>query len=1013
VLEDSLAHVFRARTKKPRSLFCCSVVNESMAASAGAGDSSESWEQDDFFTGKTPTCGFVGYLVVTFLATGSCSVLCIVLWSTMGFGKESIDFLQDNYYLSTGFGFLSFISVFVLYLFDFFMPPQLPGMLFRLTINDRFFGRGILCLAFVFFVVACFFMAKAYPNVPMLCTLLLLPVSVVLVRVALRPVEATRDASAIILRGDLAIKMKLLKNITGQEQDSAKFYKATALSFLLCFCISLIVWLVWVLAGENYLDGINDPGLEPMERDMVFNQWAVPGIVAVVNSFYASFAALRLFMQRSYSSTNQYRNQLIADGMRFSITNDIMEHHHSALQQARLSVAPGPPQIDEAALAEKRQQYLDSEAKHIKQISLIVKIVGVAFILLLGLLYVAGQLLYADSTIASMVLGLLGVLFLSFGVFVTMSFHRVINAMGMWMKDLPVWTTVWSVARSDWVRAFAFCVLAPWIPGILLLSMLTQSIRKCRGMYKKWPFVATNDEERNPTASHLIAPEKGHNPADAPNPGTLRLTPRVSYYYNKALSIDYVSFFTKCYVLCLLYFCYTLCPPLLNVTLSWMNKALEDLNFGLVVLATFIIGVVAFLLPPVPGMTVYIFGGLVISSTCPYGFWAGSIINIFVGWFLKLVACAIQQKFIGELLGKMRFIRQLVGVHTTAVRCIEAVLREPGMSVGKCAILCGGPDWPTSVTAGVLKLSLVQCEIGTIPIILFVAPCALTGSFYLKRGTSDVWTRAANMMIIFSVVVNMLLWALAAWAIQSKLEKEHKTLKTPLAENVDLHWLDYKADEIKKVRNSMIGFSDVPWLVKGSFLGGALGQIAVCQGFQFGYNYLFGDFQVSHPIDTLVFYGEDGLFTLPAVLAIGIYCGCWVGYYIFGFWASSKTSKKRMQRNEELDAEEASWKDKFLDSLKESEEEVLQAEKDTEEQDPELDPVSTPGPVEPEESQILEPPSEAEAGEPMQRRGVTVGVSDVPDLQASVQENVVVGEPTRNPGLFTFCCIHDAGKQVN
>ena len=43
---------------------------------------------------------------------------------------------------------------------------------------------------------------------------------------------------------------------------------------------------------------------------------------------------------------------------------------------------------------------------------------------------------------------------------------------------------------------------------------------------------------------------------------------------------------------------------------------------------------------------------------------------------------------------------------------IDLFRARPGMSFGKCMILCGGPDWPTSVLAGILRLSLVQCTIG-------------------------------------------------------------------------------------------------------------------------------------------------------------------------------------------------------------------------------------------------------------------------------------------------------------
>ena len=39
-----------------------------------------------------------------------------------------------------------------------------------------------------------------------------------------------------------------------------------------------------------------------------------------------------------------------------------------------------------------------------------------------------------------------------------------------------------------------------------------------------------------------------------------------------------------------------------------------------------------------------------------------------------------------------------------------------GMTIpSQVSILCGGPDWPTSVLAGILRLSLVECEIGTLP----------------------------------------------------------------------------------------------------------------------------------------------------------------------------------------------------------------------------------------------------------------------------------------------------------
>merc|ERR1712238_401192 len=125
-------------------------------------------------------------------------------------------------------------------------------------------------------------------------------------------------------------------------------------------------------------------------------------------------------------------------------------------------------------------------------------------------------------------------------------------------------------------------------------------------------------------------------------------------------------------------------------------------------------------------------------------------------------------------------IRQTVGVHKVAIRCLEAEMRCPGYTFGKISILCGGPDWPTSVLAGMLNLSLLECEIGTIPIILFIAPCSLSGSLYIKKGTNDEWDRLANMMLFTSVTINLVLWAVAAWAIQQRLERDYEKVTRPL-----------------------------------------------------------------------------------------------------------------------------------------------------------------------------------------------------------------------------------------
>ena len=94
---------------------------------------------------------------------------------------------------------------------------------------------------------------------------------------------------------------------------------------------------------------------------------------------------------------------------------------------------------------------------------------------------------------------------------------------------------------------------------------------------------------------------------------------------------------------------------------------------------------------------------------------------------LKLLATFLQQKMIGELLSKNVGVRQMVGINSTLIRAMKLVLQDKGMSFAKVAILCGGPDWPTSVLCGIMGLDLLPVLLGTLPIITLILPTVLTG----------------------------------------------------------------------------------------------------------------------------------------------------------------------------------------------------------------------------------------------------------------------------------------------
>jgi hypothetical protein len=118
-----------------------------------------------------------------------------------------------------------------------------------------------------------------------------------------------------------------------------------------------------------------------------------------------------------------------------------------------------------------------------------------------------------------------------------------------------------------------------------------------------------------------------------------------------------------------------------------------------------------------------------------------------VCWCIKLNAVAMQQKCFGEYLGDRVWIRSFVGVNSLSIRvqysidyppmvhspslpqAIKLILEKPGLTLQKVSILCGGPDWPTSVLTGILRLKLSQMLLGSVPIFFLIAPCVLAGGF--------------------------------------------------------------------------------------------------------------------------------------------------------------------------------------------------------------------------------------------------------------------------------------------
>jgi len=190
-----------------------------------------------------------------------------------------------------------------------------------------------------------------------------------------------------------------------------------------------------------------------------------------------------------------------------------------------------------------------------------------------------------------------------------------------------------------------------------------------------------------------------------------------------------------------------------TVFMSYLVKKLKPLNVFVSTLIFSTIGLSMFLLPPVPGAPVYLAAGVLLTVLVEssIGFYGGMIYATAVGFVIKLVACTMQQKLIGENLARYPAIRRAVQINSPVMRAIKLMMSRPGITVAKVVTLVGGPDWPTSVMMGLMGMPLAPILLGTTPIVALIAPLAFSGGF-MTRGPQAPYPALMNVALSLSTM---------------------------------------------------------------------------------------------------------------------------------------------------------------------------------------------------------------------------------------------------------------------
>ena len=243
------------------------------------------------------------------------------------------------------------------------------------------------------------------------------------------------------------------------------------------------------------------------------------------------------------------------------------------------------------------------------------------------------------------------------------------------------------------------------------------------------------------------------------------------------LKISYLGIFA---------WCFKYGTTLTYMGLAYVIKQLKrGVSCGGVCAIFFFLGEAMFLIPVVPGIAVYLGAGVLIPPTCwealhgdevasgeyadneygDGGFWRSVALAASMSYVMKIVAHVLQQKMFGEMMAGDVAIRAAVGVNSGSIKAIRYVLTRPGISLPKVCILCGGPDWPTSVLCGILKLRVLPLCAGLTPMFVLVTPTVMAGAFQLRAGTGGVWTSIATVMLVLCSLIQLSAGVLAAYFI--------------------------------------------------------------------------------------------------------------------------------------------------------------------------------------------------------------------------------------------------------
>jgi len=243
-------------------------------------------------------------------------------------------------------------------------------------------------------------------------------------------------------------------------------------------------------------------------------------------------------------------------------------------------------------------------------------------------------------------------------------------------------------------------------------------------------------------------------------------------------------------------------------------------------------------------------------------------------------------------------VRQAVQINSDFMRTFKLLLSDKGVSRQKVALLCGGPDWPTSVNCGIMRLPLLPIMLGTLPIIVLIVPTVLTGTFmYLSQlppdedGTETYWwaDTASIVTLALSSGVQFVTLLYAASYIEKALSERKEDLdRIPIDEEVK------NADERDKANNEaylkVIQWGSLPVLAKIVLVLALFSMICSCYLVQFFGERCFKIYKLTYTIQDHLGGNVLNLVKREGWISLTMFLLSCILISIFTIWAKKKAA---------------------------------------------------------------------------------------------------------------------------